>query len=177
MTLYKKRCVSIDIVLFVKWYSGEIFNQLWEHNQLKVQENITDVPHKAYYNCSDEEQYIKDSGLDVFNPNPIFNFFKNLYISDVDLEQTLIKIRHIEIETKAEEQEKKLLDLFPHVRPQYPDELLPQLLDSNFFRFDQITRRLQFVKIQIFLILASNFDASIKLDSFINMVKNRIDQQ
>ena len=88
------------LLMFVKWYSGHIFNQLRDHNKLKEEVDITDAAHKAYYK---ENRAQNACFTEKINCCPLYNFFKNCYISGVDLEQTLSKISDIEIGSKAEE--------------------------------------------------------------------------
>ena len=104
------------LIMLVKWYSGHIFNQLWDRNELKEEVDITDAAHKAYYKenrahnafCSEHDELakvlnIEGEQLQKFLSDsfcPLLNLFTNCYISNVDLDQALNKIRDIEIGTK-----------------------------------------------------------------------------
>ena len=92
---------------------------MWEENKLKEQEDITDAAHKAYYKdnrahnvfCTEHEELAhflnikKEKFAEVLRICccPLEYFFKNCYISDVDLIKTYSQIRDIGIGTKLEE--------------------------------------------------------------------------
>ena len=104
----------------------------------KEEVNITDTPDLAYYkdNKALSKSFAEYNELAEIWPNSwlLNNIFKNLYISDVNLQKTLVALREIDSKIKVEEKEGRILDLFPQVRPQYPDELFPQVLRSKLLR-------------------------------------------
>ena len=105
---------------------------MWDKGEKKEEVNITDTPHLAYYkeNKALSKTVAEYNNLARISRNcwPLNNIFKNLYISDVNLQKTLVALREIHNEIKVEEKEGKILDLFPKVRTQYPLELFPQML-------------------------------------------------
>ena len=110
---------------------------MWDKGEKKEEVNIKDTPHLAYYkeNKALSKTVAEYNNLARISPNcwPLNNIFKNLYISDVDLQKSLVALREIHSEIRVEEMEGKILDLFPKVQTQYPDELFPQMLQSKLF--------------------------------------------
>ena len=116
--------------------------------------NITEAPFLAYYrdnkelngfnseedleileaSCNIDKRLLLDYIKDRYLTCPLQNFISNCYVSDIQLEITLKVLEEIETKHNADEQEKKILDLFPQVRPQFKNELFPQLLKSMLFR-------------------------------------------
>ena len=102
VTKYKKKWVLINIANIMTSFSGEILNQLWRDRLLKYEADITRTPHLAFYkdekqlSKSHEERKYTAFALPDCMTLPIKNIIKNLYISDVNLQNTLVALRDID---------------------------------------------------------------------------------
>ena len=134
-----------------------------------MHDHLRDVRHRIRTQIEKQERFFHGSMM-------IRNFFLNCHMTEIDLTATLLSIIDIQLKNKTDrieidDQEKKILSLFPDIKPAFPDELLPNLIKSSYLRDEGQPSNLDFTKICLFVILASKADTDEKLDMLCYLIK------